>query len=326
MKHKWHVLLLTCAGASLAFAHPASAQSVAGEKWKISTSMQMSGMSMPGRSSEVCKQPGDDSVPIQTEKNCQVYDIARNGNVQTFKMRCTGKDAMEGSAELTYLGPDHYKGKMQVNTQGETMTMAYEGQKLGPCDGGEMNLQAKKMVAQGQQQLAEQEKMMAEQCHKQAAEAASPQVMLTLCKDPEDHKVYCSAVKTYDKFQAFAVSEQQAVANGAGNQQGMRPLTESAQLCGFSVDAERARLCSSAEANGKLDFIVSQCPVQGQALAAQHCAGRSYTTMSTQYRSFCSSFASRQPEDASAEDTGTASKTKGLLNKGKKALGGLFSN
>ena len=325
MKHKWHVLLLTCAGASLAFAHPASAQSVAGEKWKISTSMQMSGMSMPGRSSEVCKQPGDDSVPIQTEKNCQVYDIARNGNVQTFKMRCTGKDAMEGSAELTYLGPDRYKGKMQVNTQGETMTMAYEGQKLGPCDGGEMNLQAKKMAAQGQQQIAAADKMMAEQCHKMAAEAASPAMFQTMCKDPADVQTFCTAAKTHDPFKNFAESERQSVANGA-TQQGMRPLTESAQLCGFSADAERTRLCSTAEASGKLDFIVSQCPVQGAALAGQHCAGRSYTSMNPQYRNFCSSFASRQPEDASPEDTSAASKTKGILNKGKKALGGLFSN
>ena len=319
MRHKWH-LLLTCAGASLAFAQSASAQSPAGEKWKITTSMQMSGMSMPGRSSEVCKQPGDDSVPIQTDSNCQIYDVARNGNVQSFKMRCTGKDAMEGSAQLTYLGPDRYQGKMQVNAQGETMTLSYEGQKLGQCDGGEANLQAKKMMAQGQQQMAAHEKMMAEQCHKQAAEAPSPQLMLTMCKDPEDIKVYCSAVKTHDKFRSFAESEQQSVANGA-TQQGMRPLTESAQLCGFSADAERTRLCSTAEENGKLDFIVSQCPVQGQALAAQHCAGRSYTSISANYRNFCASFASRQPEDASA-----ASKTKGFLNKGKKALGGLFSN
>lgn len=320
MKHEWRVLLLTCAGASLAFAHGASAQTPTGEKWKITTSMQMSGMSMPGRSSEVCKQPGDDSVPIQTDKNCEVYDIARNGNVQSFKMRCTGKDAMEGSAELTYLGPDHYQGKMLVNAQGGTMTMAYEGQKLGSCDGGEVNLQAKKMVAQGQQQMAAHEKMMAEQCHKQAAEAPSPQVMQSMCKDPADIKVYCSAVKTHDKFRSFAESEQQAVANNAA-QQGMRPLTESAQLCGFSADTERTRLCGTAEENGKLDFIASQCPVQGQALAGQHCAGRSYTSISDKYRGFCSAYASRQPEDTSA-----ASKTKGLLNKSKKALGGLFSN
>ena len=56
MNHVWKVLLLTCAGTSLAMA-----QNIQGEKWKITSSVQMGGMSMPGMSSEICKQPGDDT-------------------------------------------------------------------------------------------------------------------------------------------------------------------------------------------------------------------------------------------------------------------------
>jgi hypothetical protein len=317
MRYVLKALLLTCAGTSLAFAQGA----VEGEKWKITSKMQMAGMSMPGMSTEVCKQPGDDSVPIKTEDNCQVYDIARVGNVQSFKMRCTGKDAMEGSAQFTYLGADRYHGKMTVNTQGETMNMEYKGQKLGKCDGGEINLKAKEMQAHAQQQLANSEKMMVEQCHKFAAEATSPQHMQTLCKDPADVQTFCSAINSHDKFQDFAKQEKDAVAHGA-TQAGARPLTESAQLCGFSVDARRDQLCSTAEQNGKLDFIASQCPVQGAALAQMHCAGRSYTSISSQYRNFCASFAQSQ---TAAQDETALGKTKGLFNKGKKAFG-LFTN
>jgi hypothetical protein len=318
MRHVFKVLLLSCAGTSLALAQGA----VEGEKWRITSKMQMAGMSMPGMSSEVCKQPGEDSVPIKTEDNCQVYDIARNGNVQSFKMRCTGKDAMEGSAQFTYLGADRYQGKMTINAQGETMNMEYEGQKLGKCDGGEMNLQAKQMQAQAQQQMATQEKLMVEHCHKTAAEATSPQLMQTLCKDPADVRTFCSATEAHDKFQDFAEQEKQATAQGH-NVPEARPLSESARLCGFSVDARRDQLCTSAEQNGKLGFIASQCPVQGAALAQTHCAGRSYTSISNQYRNFCATFANSQ---TAAQDESAVGKTKGLFNKGKKALGGIFSN
>ena len=304
-------LLLTCAGSSLAYG------AVEGEKWKITSQMQMSGMSMPAMSNEICKQPGDDSVPVQTEKNCEVYDINRTGNVQSFKMRCTGKDKMEGSAQFTYLGADHYQGKMVVSTQGETMTMNMEGRKIGSCDGGEINLKAKEMQAQAQQQMAQSEKMMAEQCRKFAAEGTMPYMMQTQCKDPEDHKTFCAAVQTHDKFQTVADAEKSA---GGNTQPGMRPLSESAALCGFPIDATRAQLCSTAEQAGKLKFITSQCPGQAATLAATHCAGRSYTSISEKYRDFCSSYATAQ-----AESTPTG-KAKSIFGKGKKALGGLLGN
>ncbi|HEY6641427.1 DUF3617 domain-containing protein [Povalibacter sp.] len=305
-------LLLTCAGTSLALAQG----SVQGEKWKITSSMQMSGMSMPAMSSEICKQPGDDSVPVQTEKNCEVYDINRIGNVQSFKMRCTGKDKMDGSAQFTYLGADHYQGKMVINTQGETMTMNMEGRKIGGCDGGEINLKAREMQAQAQAQMAQGEKMMAETCRKFAAEGNNPYMMTTQCKDPADHKTFCAAAQTHDSF--LNLSEMEKASNGS-NAPGSRPLAETEQLCGFSATAKREQLCNTAEQSGKLKFLTSQCPTQAATLAAAQCAGRSYTSISDKYRDFCSSYASSQPESA-------GSKVKGIFGKGKKALGGLLGN
>jgi hypothetical protein len=310
MKQVSTAILLACASVSLAVAAAASQ----GEKWKITSSVQMEGMSMPGQSAEICKEPGEDTVPVRTESNCQVYDVTRSGNVQNFKMRCTGKDAMEGTGQFTYLGKDHYQGKMQMKVEGETMTMSYEGQKLGSCDGAEANLKAKEMVAQAKVQQAEGERQQAEQCRKMAAEAADPGVMLAYCKDPADRKTFCSAVQTHEKFLPMAETEKKT--KGA-----QRPLSQSAELCGFSAEKQRAQLCTSAESKGDLRFIASQCPAESDRLAKAHCAGRRYTAISDQYRGFCSSYASAQQEEA---NTPAGQAKEALMDKSKRALGGLF--
>lgn len=315
MRYLRNALLLLCAGTSLALA-----QNPPGEKWKITSSMQMSGMTMPAMSSEICKEPGDESVPVKQDKNCEVYDISRTGNTQRFKMRCTGKESMEGSGEFTYLGPDHYQGKMLVSTQGETMTMNMEGRKIGACDGGEINFQAKKMQAQAEAQMAQSQKIMAEQCHRFAAEASTPAVFKTQCTDPEDRKVFCAAVQKHDNFQRLSLTQ----ANAQGRRaEGTHPLLDAEELCGFKADDVRAQLCNTAEPNGKWKFLAAECPVQATALAQAQCAGRSYTSTSDRYREFCSNFASEQ---ARAEEQTPTGKAKGLFGKGKKALGGLLGN
>lgn len=325
MKNVCTLLLLTCAGTSLAMAQG----SVEGEKWKITSSMQMAGMSMPGMSSEICKQPGEDSAPIKTEDNCQIYDMKRSGNVQSFKMRCTGKDAMEGSAQFTYLGSERYQGKMEMTTQGETMVMNYEGQKLGKCDGGEINLQAKKMIAEGERQQKLAEQQMKEQCRSLATKAEGPG-FLAMCTDPADKRTYCEAVRKQDNFLRLAEQEQRNLRYASNNASPeARPLTESARICGFGIEQEREGFCRTADQNGNLDFIASQCPTQAAGLAAAHCAGRRYTAIAERYRGFCSRFASNQQEsqEQQAQQPETpVDKTKGLFNKGKKALGGIFSN
>jgi hypothetical protein len=321
MKNVCTLLLLTCAGTSLALAQG----SVEGEKWKITSSMQMAGMSMPGMSSEICKQPGEDSAPIKTDDNCQIYDMKRSGNVQSFKMRCTGKDAVQGSAQFTYLGEDRYQGKMEMTSDGETMVMNYEGQKLGKCDGGEMNLQAKKMIAEGERQQAAAERQMKESCHNLAAKAEHPG-FLSMCTDPADKATFCTAVRRRENFLRLARQEEDNARYGHNASPDARPLSESARICGFSVAQEREGMCQLADREGDLDFIATQCPTQAAGLAAAQCAGRRYTAIAERYRGFCSQYASNQERQAQQQPETAADKTKGLFNKGKKALGGIFNN
>lgn len=347
MKNVCALLLLTCAGTSLAMA-----QGIEGEKWKVTNQMQMGGMSMPGQTSEICKQPGDDSVPVRTDNECQIYDNKRVGNVQSFKMRCTGENAAEGSAQLTYMGPDHYKGKMEITTGGETMVMNYEGQKLGKCDGSEVNFVAKKMMADAERQQKLAEQQMAQRCHEMAAEANDP-FFLMQCKDPADKRTYCEAVRKPENFRRLAQAERRNLRVNYASNPNAKPLTESARVCGFSLQQEREGLCRIAEQKNDLNFIATECPTQAAGLAAAQCAGRRYTAIAERYRSFCSEYASNQDEEQRQSRSGasgesgtmdpneqqaqdqqqdpnqpqtTGEKAKGLFNKGKKALGGLFSN
>lgn len=323
VKNAVAILLLTCAGTSLALAQGAAE----GEKWKITSSMQMAGMSMPGMSSEICKQPGEDSAPIKTDDNCQVYDLKRSGNVQSFKMRCTGKDAMEGSAQFTYQGEDRYSGRMEMTSDGETMVMNYEGQKLGRCDGREANLQAKKMIAEGERQKTLADQQMKDSCRNLAAKAEHPG-FLSMCTDPADKRTYCEAVRRRHNFLRLAKQEEANTRYGNNNSPDARPLSESARICGFSVAQEREGMCQLADRDGDLEFIATQCPTQAAGLAAAQCAGRRYTAIAERYRNFCSQYASNQGQQADQQQQpeNAAERGRGLFNKGKKALGGIFNN
>ncbi|MGE0116005.1 MAG: DUF3617 domain-containing protein [Steroidobacteraceae bacterium] len=316
------LLLALCGTSTLAWGQLAAS----GEKWRVTSSMQMEGMSMPGSTNEICKAAGNQDAPIPADKNCTTYDTKRSGNTQSFKMRCTGKDAMEGSGEITYLGPDHYKGSMKVNAQGAQMTMNYEGQKLGACDGGEINTKARQMVEQSQQQMAQ---LTREQCREAAKSAAMPSMMAN-CKDPQDIKTYCTNFQTHKSFLSQADMQRMYAQQGQAAQPGATPLNDSARLCGTGVEKVRANLCSTAENSGQLDFLVKECSAQAAELANAQCAGRRYTAVNEKYRNFCSNYTNLMvqsgDENAPASPDNSKDKTKGLFGKGKKALGGLFGN
>jgi hypothetical protein len=110
---------------------------------------------------------------------------------------------------------------------------------------------------------------------------------------------------------------------------GGKPLDDSAKLCGASVDTIRGNLCKTAESSDELEFLAKECEAQALVLAKAQCAGRRYTGVVEKYRGFCSNFSNLMDKGGSdtapaAEPATPAEKTKGLFNKGKKALGGLL--
>jgi hypothetical protein len=106
-------------GAASAFLAILGAQVVAraddaptGEIWQATTSMEMAGMTMPPRTSQVCVPKGKAEEALSKPQgpgmgdNCSVQDAKQEGNRYSAKFICTGKQAVQGTVE-TIFGGDH---------------------------------------------------------------------------------------------------------------------------------------------------------------------------------------------------------------------------
>lgn len=274
-----------------------------GEKWKVTTSMSMMGMSMPGMTTEVCSPKNSDQAPVEPNKDCEITDRRRVGNKETFRMRCTGKQQMEGTMEIEHLGKDHYRGKMLAKMAEGEMTMNYEGQKIpGECDAAEMK---RKVAAMQGQAAAASARMCADA-------AARGEVTMfvganAVCKDPKDKQAFCAGAQTHKGFAALAARERSYQQMGVADVNG-KAMSQSAAACGFKVDAVRTSLCGSAQGKGEWAFLAGECPAIADPLAQRECAGRGFTTpVAAQYRDFCSAYASaRSGSGSDAAQAGTA--------------------
>ena len=133
-----HAAVIVGALVALAFAPLAVAQGT-DDLYEVTVKMEMAGMpmQMPSMTQRTCVKKGAsdaDSVPHQD--NCKVTDAMRSGNKLTFKMVCTGRDAMTGNGEFVYAGDGYsgmirYKGKMEGQDMEMAQTIA--GRRVGAC-------------------------------------------------------------------------------------------------------------------------------------------------------------------------------------------------
>jgi len=300
---------LSLSGTALAAAAGADIPPEPGEKWKVTTSMSMMGMTMPGMTSEICAPKNTDQAPVEANKDCQILDRRRSGNKETLHMRCTGKQKMEGTLELEYLAKDHYRGKMLAKMDEGEMTMNYEGQKLGgECDAAEM----KRKMAQLQGQA---NAMTAKACADAAKNGQS--VLFTganpACTDAQSRQAFCSAAQSHKNFLAISRSVGVGETGGGPAAKG-KELQRTAALCGFKAEAVRTTLCSSAEGKNEWNFLVGECPSIADPLAKRECAGRGFTTpVAPKYRDFCSAYSWKGKGGGGSgdEDNGGSSQTAG---------------
>ena len=308
------------AGCLLGAAADAADIPAGGVRWQSTVSVKAMGMTMPGQTAMMCMDPKSEAPPVSTKGDCEMYDYHRSGDTQNFKMRCSGREKMEGSGSITYAG-DSYHGSMQMHADQGDMSMEFSGKKQGACDGSEVNLRAKEQIKQVQ---ANASAGMATMCTQSAEAANSPYPFMPgaagVCKDDAAHKQqYCKNFQTYKVFGEQAKME--AAGKGSAGMMST-PLTDSATLCGVTVDGLRLQLCQRAEAQGELDFLRTQCPVQAAAITKRECAGRSYTSVSDRYRAFCSSVADGDEGQAAKPDAKPTVEDK--LKKGKDKLKGLL--
>ena len=124
---------------SLTLALPAVAAGE-GEWWEMTTKMEMPGMpAMPGGPpTKFCRVKGDEAKPVKSDddKNCAVTNVKNVGNTMTFNMKCTGKDAMTGSGEITST-PTSFNQKIKMRSGGDDMVMVSTGKRVGgACKAG----------------------------------------------------------------------------------------------------------------------------------------------------------------------------------------------
>ena len=134
-----HVFGIAIVAASLTLALPTNAAGE-GEWWEMTTKVEMPGMpAMPGGPPvKFCRVKGDESRPVQSkdDKDCAFSNVKNVGNTMTFNMKCTGKDAMSGSGEITST-PTSFNQKIKMRGGGEGMAMVSNGKRIGgACKAG----------------------------------------------------------------------------------------------------------------------------------------------------------------------------------------------
>lgn len=299
---------LRCLALGLLIAAPAVlAQAGSGDRYRVTSSMEMPGMamSMPGMTSEVCtarNQASEQMVPM--DKNCQLLDYKVSGNKSSFHMRCTGESAMEGRGEFERLGPDAYRGKMDVTAEGQRMIMRFEGKRIGVCDYAKESPEA-----QGRA-------MMAQSCGEMLRAEGNPYML-------REHFLGSQAMCASDKPKFCArvtpIANDPAALRAADEQDRMLKdnkvpthLWEALAGCGMPRATVVAKACDRAQAGGDFSFVADycpdriprlcpqadaikhpaflaqHCPVQAKAAAAQHCVSRGFTAgIDGPYVNFC---------------------------------------
>jgi hypothetical protein len=104
------------------------------ELWEMTVKMDTPGMSMPAMTHNSCLPKGAAYKPEkdQQQKNCEVTDLKVSGTKTSWKMHCTGKDAMDGSGEVTRTA-DTINGSMKMSMQDMQMTQVISGKRIGTC-------------------------------------------------------------------------------------------------------------------------------------------------------------------------------------------------
>jgi hypothetical protein len=213
------------------------------ELWEITNSMEMQGMSIPASTQNSCIAKNQPYKPEPEDKNCSVSDVRVSGNRTTWKMKCTGKDAMEGTGDMTKTAST-LKGVMTMKTQGEQMTMKMSGRIIGKCDYAAEQKKLNAMVANAQAQQAD-------------ALAQSKELQRKSCEDARK-----SASSNFSSYESYKQSE--------GNP-GMNAYLGK---CKLDLEASRKQLCAKATVQ-EHEYAKKYCPDEYAAMKLQHCTGRS---------------------------------------------------
>lgn len=235
------------------------------ELWEITTKMDVKGMAMPMATQTSCLPKGGAYKPEKgsRDKNCEMTDIQVSGNTTKWKMHCSGKDAMEGSGEMTRTA-DTMNGTIKMSMKNGQMTQVMSGKRVGTCDAA---AERKKIDDQ-------MGAMMEDVCSAQVGGALASGGREPKMPELFAQKEKCAASKPSlcEKAQTFA-----------GGYDGYNVYAKSkgwvAKECGISLEAKRAALCQTAVSDKKNAFFSENCPAEIKVLCKQSLSDRKFGTV-----------------------------------------------
>lgn len=313
-------LALVASVAALVVPAFASAQTVPGEKWKQSVTMEMGGMKIPARTMEVCVPIGKAEEALARppdNQNCTTSNVKRSGNTFSADIACTGKDAVKGHIESTTEG-NRTIGKMRMQMEGMgEMTMNFDSTKLGTsCQAVDVAAVSKKVEQQAATQMSDLCNDFSNRFTKDPRELVAAAGLYAdkngQCATHATKKNFCSAVQTPSGFLGLSNQERSMGKSGPASYM-TTPLTLSLQSCSLgSADALRTKLLGTAEKENNWDFLVAEGnDTTWQMLtttARRECAGRSFTNAPpTRYADLCRKYGvalTRGDRDAARQAAG----------------------
>jgi hypothetical protein len=220
---------------------------------------------------------------------------------------------MTGDGEITRSSPEAYTGWMKMVTDQGTMTMNLSGRRVGDCDAGEAKKEREAMIARVEGQAAAAQKMGADMKQQACMAPVEAMDLKTLtaqaaaCEGPSYKAAFCERLSSYEAKKKLCEREKTEPDNG---------LTVAIKACTADETAMKKSLCDQAVKSEDFNTIGGCCPVETQALASEHCAGRKYTSMTgDKYQAFCVTYAKETMDNgkgaAPPESTGQKVK-KGL--------------
>jgi hypothetical protein len=301
---------------------PAAAAEATGEFWEMTTKMEMAGMPagmagmMGGPPQKVCMLKGQEGKPVKSKDrdDCTMSDVKQSGNTVTFTMKCTGKNPMTGSGEITST-PGSFSQRIKMKADGEDMTIVSTGKRIGgACKGDEQINQAFAGAAGAQ----------AKDCQAALDKNDYGRFLKATASLAGDNRAQCAQMPTAESKRNceaandFSCAKERPVMCsrlGADLKDVDRFVKYAhkglalADECGLGPDKIVEQHCTDSLDRKDWRFVADYCQKDSRvaALKKQHCIGRDYTSVAAGQRDMCATIGGLSKSRSTA-DADTAAK------------------
>jgi uncharacterized membrane protein YgcG len=265
--------------------------------WEMTMKMEMTGMQMPGHTSQMCIKKGrKDADLVPASEECRTTDVRTSGNRTTFSMTCKGDPPMTGTGDITST-PTSMNGRMTMTStkRGEEMTMVqtFSGKKIGTCTDT-----TEQYIAKVE---ADSKAMTAKACGEQM-DALAPTLFDTGGVCAAQRKAFC------DKTGGVAGTMREPAGHSAARQKYSGTLRPALQFCGQDYAAISKVACGKAVDTRNWNFIGSgPCDDDVRAQAPKFCNTGPNRSPDPQYYGLCSRYVALTRGTATADDGGSGS-------------------